>query len=211
MSDGAAMLGAWLGLFGWLLFGFLAFGVRSLWQWWRTGSTGFRGFSGRGLERVAGLLFGAAILTAAAAPILALRGVLPPLWPVEGGAWLIMGCLLYGLGLLLTLWAQFSMGASWRIGVDARERTALVTSGPFRWVRNPIFTATCICTLGLVLLLPSWLAAAALLALIVAIELQVRLVEEPYLLRVHAETYASWASHVGRFFPGLGLGVHLPK
>lgn len=38
---------------------------------------------------------------------------------------------------------------------------------------------------------------------LVGLELQVRFVEEPYLLRTHA-TYASYASRVGRFLPGLG-------
>jgi protein-S-isoprenylcysteine O-methyltransferase Ste14 len=43
-----------------------------------------------------------------------------------------------------------------------------------------------------------------LVALVVGIELQVRLVEEPHLLRAHGETYAGWASRTGRFFPGVG-------
>ena len=30
------------------------------------------------------------------------------------------------------------MGASWRIGVDTSETTALITGGVFRYVRNPM-------------------------------------------------------------------------
>ena len=47
-------------------------------------------------------------------------------------------------------------------------------------------------------------SAAALLCLLVAVELQVRLVEEPYLLRTHRQVYASYAAATGRFVPGLG-------
>lgn len=61
-----------------------------------------------------------------------------------------------------------------------------MTGGPFRWVRNPIFSAMIVCTLGLVVLVPCTLALAAL---IVGVELQVRLVEEPYLVRTHGEVY----------------------
>ncbi|MET9817324.1 MULTISPECIES: hypothetical protein [unclassified Streptomyces] len=40
------------------------------------------------------------------------------------------------------------MGASWRVGVDVGERTALITGGPFAYVRNPIFTAMAVTGLG---------------------------------------------------------------
>ena len=52
-----------------------------------------------------------------------------------------LGFALMLVGILSTLWAQLAMGDSWRSGVDVGERTRLVTSGPFAWVRNPIFTS----------------------------------------------------------------------
>jgi protein-S-isoprenylcysteine O-methyltransferase Ste14 len=57
---------------------------------------------------------------------------------------------------------------------------------------------------GLALMVPSWVALAGLAALLLALELQVRVVEEPYLRRVHGERYAGYASRVGRFLPGVG-------
>ena len=36
------------------------------------------------------------------------------------------------------------------------------------------------------------------------LELQVRSVEEPYLLRTHGDAYRAYASRVGRFVPGIG-------
>jgi protein-S-isoprenylcysteine O-methyltransferase Ste14 len=36
------------------------------------------------------------------------------------------------------------------------------------------------------------------------IELQVRVVEEPHLLRTHGQAYEDWAREVGRFVPGVG-------
>ena len=38
----------------------------------------------------------------------------------------------------------------------------------------------------------------------VGLELHVRFIEEPYLLRVHGEQYAAYAAQVGRFLPGIG-------
>ena len=96
------------------------------------------------------------------------------------------------------------MGPSWRIGVAESEKTGLVTSGPFALVRNPIFSAMIPAFLGLALMVPNALAIAGIAALVVAVELQVRLVEEPYLVRVHGGRYLAYASRVGRFAPGVG-------
>jgi protein-S-isoprenylcysteine O-methyltransferase Ste14 len=59
--------------------------------------------------------------------------------------------------------------------------------------------------LGLLLLVPNVFALLAVLALVVGVEIQVRLVEEPYLVKQHGDAYLSWARRTGRFVPGLGL------
>jgi protein-S-isoprenylcysteine O-methyltransferase Ste14 len=96
------------------------------------------------------------------------------------------------------------MGRSWRIGVDESSRTDLVTKGPFALVRNPIFSAMFLVFLGLLLLAPNAVALVGFVALVVAVELQVRFVEEPYLLRTHGGRYTDYASRVERFVPGAG-------
>lgn len=96
------------------------------------------------------------------------------------------------------------MGDQWRIGVDPAERTQLVTAGPFALVRNPIFSGMLPTSLGLALMVPNVVALAGLAALLAALELQVRVVEEPYLLDVHGDRYADYAARVGRFVPGVG-------
>ncbi|GAA4289104.1 hypothetical protein [Georgenia daeguensis] len=65
--------------------------------------------------------------------------------------------------------------------------------------------------LGMTLLVPSAVTTAALLCLLVAVELQVRVVEEPYLLRTQGQAYASYAATVGRFLPGLGRLARRPQ
>jgi protein-S-isoprenylcysteine O-methyltransferase Ste14 len=118
---------------------------------------------------------------------------------------------LFALGLTATFYAQLAMGRSWRVGVDEAERTDLVTIGPFRLVRNPIYSAMLPAFLGLVLMTPNALALAALALLFVALELQVRVVEEPHLLRAHGDEYAEYAARVGRFVPAVGRGRPSPK
>jgi protein-S-isoprenylcysteine O-methyltransferase Ste14 len=46
---------------------------------------------------------------------------------------------------------------------------------------------------------------AGLVLAIAALELQVRRVEEPYLLGKHGAAYRSYTASVGQFIPGVGL------
>jgi protein-S-isoprenylcysteine O-methyltransferase Ste14 len=184
----------------------LAFGLRTLIQLRRTGSTGFHGLGGRpgSAEWIAGVGFTVALLVGAAAPVLALLDLVEPIAALDTTAAHVVGLVLAVAGIGLTFYAQVAMGASWRIGVDPAERTQLVTSGPFALVRNPIFAAMLPTAVGLAMLVPSWVAIAGLVGLVAALELQVRVVEEPYLLQAHGETYAAYAARVGRFVPGVG-------
>lgn len=84
------------------------------------------------------------------------------------------------------------------------ERTDLVTRGAFAVVRNPVFTAMALTGAGLVLMAPNVVAVAGFAMLLLALQLQVRIVEEPYLLRTHGAPCAACAARVGRFVPGIG-------
>jgi protein-S-isoprenylcysteine O-methyltransferase Ste14 len=85
-----------------------------------------------------------------------------------------------------------------------QERTQLVCDGPFAIVRNPIFSAMLPASARLALMVPSPLAIVGLLALFVAARAASAVVEEPYLLAVHSDGYASYASRVGRLVPRVG-------
>jgi protein-S-isoprenylcysteine O-methyltransferase Ste14 len=196
----------WLALALYVLYLGLAFGLRSWLQIRRTGSSGFKGISGRpgSAEWLGGVLFVVAVVLGFAAPVLDLAGVLDPIDALDGTAGHVAGAVLSVAGLALTLYAQVAMGTSWRIGVDADERTDLVTDGPFALVRNPIFAAMLPTSVGLVLIVPNAAAIAGFVGLAIALELQTRAVEEPYLRRAHGTAYTEYASRVGRFVPGVG-------
>ena len=183
----------------------LCFGLRTLVQLRRTGSSGFYGISGRpgSVEWVGGVLFVVALALGVLAPVADLLGWLEPLG-FDSTVTRVIGLVAFASGLVGTLAAQLAMGSSWRIGVDQEERTELVTSGPFALVRNPIFAGMIPTSLGIALLVPNWIALAGVLVLWAALEIQTRLVEEPYLVRVQGDAYVDYASRTGRFVPGLG-------
>jgi protein-S-isoprenylcysteine O-methyltransferase Ste14 len=184
----------------------LAFGLRTVIQLRRTGASGFEGISGRpgSVEWIAGVLFVVAIAVGFAAPLLALTSVVEPIDALDTTAVHVSGGVLFAIGLAGTLAAQVAMGDSWRIGVDENVTTEMVTGGAFAIVRNPTFAAMLPTSTGLALMVPSVVALAGLVALFLALELQVRVVEEPYLRRAHGADYDRYASRVGRFLPGVG-------
>ncbi|MCF6507769.1 isoprenylcysteine carboxylmethyltransferase family protein [Blastococcus sp. MG754426] len=184
----------------------VVFGVRTWVQIRRTGSSGFHGISGSpgSLRWWAGVLFVLALVSGAGALVLAATGVARAPFGSIPSSVAAGGLTIAVLGFFGVVAAQTGMGTSWRIGVDESERTDLVTDGLFRRVRNPIFTAMVIAQVGLTVAVPTWLSVAALVCLVTAVELQVRLIEEPYLLQVHGATYREYAADTGRFLPGIG-------
>jgi protein-S-isoprenylcysteine O-methyltransferase Ste14 len=180
----------------------LAFGWRAAVHYRATGTTGFVGVTGRvgSIDWIAGALFGLAVLMTAAAPAAQLLGYVAP-WPAVAP---LLGLACFTIGLTGTLAAQLAMGTSWRVGVDHAAKTDLVARGPFRWIRNPIYTWMTFTYAGFVLIAPNALAVAAFVTLLIALEIQVRAVEEPHLLRTHGDAYRRYAAATGRFVPGLG-------
>lgn len=179
----------------------LGVGVRAVVQHHVSGTFGLRGVhrDSTPAEKAAAVLLGAAALLFVGGLVLGDRAMvtLP-----QGLRWAALAAAV--AGALCTLVSEWAMGPSWRIGVDAAERTALVVAGPFRLVRNPIFTSMCVTGVAVALAVPNVLTIGAAVCLVAAIEIQVRLVEEPYLLRSKGGPYRSYCARTGRFVPGLG-------
>ncbi len=203
---GAVMSRSLVTLAALLVYVACAFGVRSWIHWRATGSTGFLGVSGvpGSLEWCGGVLFAVGIALGLAAPVAAHVGMVPTWFSQRPPLLDLLAVGLVAAGMAGTLWAQACMGASWRIGVAPTERTELVSKGPFRWVRNPIFSFMLVTAAGFTLLLPNVLSLASLTSLFAAVQIQVRFAEEPYLRRTHGEAYVDYCRHVGRFLPGIG-------
>lgn len=116
----------------------------------------------------------------------------PAIW------WLGVTVAAAALGATLVCWKR--MGRDWRMGIDPNEQNRLIITGPYAYVRHPIYA------LSQVLMLAS-VAAVPVTAMIGLAVLHVLLLqwearrEEGHLLRVHGEEYALYVRHVGRFLP----------
>lgn len=191
-----------LGLALYVVYLAVVFGGRALLLLKSTGTAGWHGISGPAGSAAwwGGVLFALALIGGLVGAVLGATAVIGP--PDETVAAVGLG--LYIAGAIASIAAQGAMGASWRVGVSDDEQTELVSNGLFALARNPFFTALTVTATGLTLMVGNVVAVASLAALLFAIELQVRVVEEPYLRRTHGERYLAYAARVGRFVPGIG-------
>ncbi|MCB8928299.1 MAG: DUF1295 domain-containing protein [Ardenticatenaceae bacterium] len=188
-----------------VLFYGLAFFWRSFATWRATGinpyrlaqAEGLAGFLGR-LFRLVSLGLAAVVLLYTLAPANWYTYLGPLVW-LESGMVTAVGILLLIIAFFLVLIAQAQMGNSWRIGIDDKHKTQLVTHGIFRFSRNPIFLGMRLNLLGLFLVLPNAVTLTLWLLGDVTIHAQIFL-EEQHLNQQHGTIYQSYQAMTPRYF-----------
>jgi protein-S-isoprenylcysteine O-methyltransferase Ste14 len=116
---------------------------------------------------------------------------LVPISYLENNALKILGLIFIHISLIWITIAQKQMSTSWRIGIDEKNETELVTKGIFSISRNPIFLGMILSVLGLFFILPNALTFFLMLTTYFIIQIQIRL-EEEYLEKKHGITYSHY-------------------
>ncbi|ABF40953.1 Isoprenylcysteine carboxyl methyltransferase [Candidatus Koribacter versatilis Ellin345] len=62
--------------------------------------------------------------------------------------WVIGGTVLTLAGIAFTIWARFALGRNWSAKVTIKREHELIVSGPYRIVRNPIYTGVFFALVG---------------------------------------------------------------
>lgn len=127
-----------------------------------------------------------------------LHAYLLPIWYLESSNLQMLGWALLHLSLIWVSIAQHQMSDSWRIGIDDKNKTTLVTKGLFAYSRNPIFLGIMITNLGLLFVLPNAMVLLILVLSYTVIQTQVRL-EEDFLSNTFGNTYQQYKSQVRRW------------
>jgi protein-S-isoprenylcysteine O-methyltransferase Ste14 len=139
------------------------------------------------------LLYGAALIV-----ILALRWFWP--MPILGhGAALWSGLVLVAFAVTIAMWGRRAMHAARTNISPLRPATAVVTNGPFRFSRNPLYVSLTLLYLGLTFAFNTWWGIVGLVPLLIVMHYGVIVREEHYLEQKFGETYRQYRSTVRRY------------
>jgi protein-S-isoprenylcysteine O-methyltransferase Ste14 len=126
-----------------------------------------------------------------------------PGWPawVAPFTWLgwILGPLVGGLGGLQVLAGVFGLGNNLTAVPYPKDDATLVTAGPYRYVRHPIYSGLIFAALGWALLRNGWLTLAYALILFVFFDIKSR--REEQWLRQKYPAYAAYQQRVHKLIP----------
>ena len=89
------------------------------------------------------------------------------------------------------------MKQSWRIGIDEKNKTDLISNGLFSLSRNPIFLGMIVSTLGIFLIIPDTITFFIAATSYIVIQIQIRL-EEDHLSKQHGTIYQEYRRKVKR-------------
>jgi protein-S-isoprenylcysteine O-methyltransferase Ste14 len=74
----------------------------------------------------------------------------------------VLGLLLYAAGCLFMLWARRTLGKMWGISTSQQVKLyddhQIIQSGPYAFMRNPMYFGWWVAMFGLILLYPVWMA-----------------------------------------------------
>ena len=74
-----------------------------------------------------------------------------------------LGLVLFAVGLGFAIWARVNIGRNWGTPMSQKDEPELVTSGPYRLVRHPIYSGVLVAGVGTAVALSwAWLIAVAL-------------------------------------------------
>ncbi|HTV45028.1 MAG TPA: isoprenylcysteine carboxylmethyltransferase family protein [Stellaceae bacterium] len=98
----------------------------------------------------------------------------------------LIGALCVAAGLGLAVWARHHLGRNWSGIVTLKEGHALVRTGPYRWVRHPIYTGLLLALVGTALAIGEWRGVLAVACALLAFLWKIR-VEEAHMRRAFPE------------------------
>ena len=111
-----------------------------------------------------------------------------------------MGACIMGLGMALEFTTQRHLGRNYSTTLHISEEQSLVTSGPYRYIRHPMYTALIIVGVGMGLLSTSWYFLLPFIATGIVIAFRTRR-EEEAMIEKFGDEYIQYAQGTGRFFP----------
>ena len=110
-----------------------------------------------------------------------------------------LGLVLFALGLGFAIWARVNIGRNWGAPMTRKDEPELVTSGPYRLVRHPIYSGILLAAVGTAVALSWWWLVAV--ALVGGFFVYSATVEERYLTQQFPDTYPAYKCSTRMLIP----------
>lgn len=127
-------------------------------------------------------------------------GILRARFLPETSATRVVGVAVTGLGILLCVWARVYLGTYWSDKVMLQTAHELVRSGPYRYLRHPIYSGVLLGILGTAVAIGEWRGIAALTILGANYVVKARREERLLMGRFRVE-YAEYRKQAGFLVP----------
>ena len=114
-----------------------------------------------------------------------------------------IGVVTFALALLLLWRSHAELGRNWRVTTEIREGHNLVTTGIFRYIRHPMYSAHWLWGIAQILLIHNWIAGLASLIVLLPMYLLRTRREEQMMLDEFGEEYRLYMKRTGRITPRL--------
>jgi len=115
---------------------------------------------------------------------------------------LYAGIALTWLGVAFAIWARYTIGANWSGRVTLKVDHELIQSGPYAFVRHPIYTGLLVANAGAALFIGEWRCLLAMLIFLAEMSRKA-LKEEGVMLFAFGERYAEYRKRTGFLIPGI--------
>ena len=113
------------------------------------------------------------------------------------------GAILGVVAAMAELWTLGSLGPNLTDTVVTRRAHTLITRGPYRWVRHPVYDCMVLFTSSAALMMANWFVLAAGIMTFALLAIRSR-TEEEKLLERFGEPYRAYRASTGKFIPGIG-------
>jgi protein-S-isoprenylcysteine O-methyltransferase Ste14 len=112
-----------------------------------------------------------------------------------------IGAALFVVGLVVAVWARIHLGRNWGMPMTERVEPELVTSGPYRFVRHPIYSGLLLAMLGTAL--ATNVAGVIVAAILGVYFYYAATVEERNLVTAFPTAYPAYRDHTKKLIPFL--------
>lgn len=120
----------------------------------------------------------------------------------EGPALALASVALVLAGLLVAYWARLHIGRNWSGQVMVKVGHTLITSGPYRWIRHPIYAGMTLALVGTALASGALYGFLGLALILFGFLVRVRQ-EERLMRETFPGEYVEYSRHSARLIPGI--------